>query len=592
MVQKIKHNTGTEKMNGRIFGLWLAAMVAAGAGARAQWVVQTVVVHEGWNAISLQAEPEEGALEKVVEAVGEGNVEGIWRWDKRFSTAEYVVDEGSPLAMDPHWKVWYPGEELGALSTLGGLSGGQCYLVKVKEGAGDKSVGIKGKARMPRVEWYPNALNLVGFAVGKNGVAFDEWFEADSAVDLSKGYDNHAWQIVADGSERVVSSPAVQKLSAGEAVWVRCNGASSYAGPLAVSAGNGSGLDFGTGLMKMVLSVENLSATRARNVELRLVASEEAPAGEEQVAGAVPLYLADGDGWKAFKGTTVELGPGEKWSGTFGVNRAEMQWREELAETNSSCQSVLQVRDAEGKIAIDVPVRAVREASGGAGESIDDVPAGVHAQAGLWTGTARLTAVDCPSYKPGETLPVRYAAELRLVVHVAGDGKVKLLKEAWAAGSTNGLALYARRELVPANAEEVWRASSAAFPEMAPLAIGTNGLAGALSGTVKLAYDDPVNPFLHRYHPLFDNKNGQFEPYDGPVESRNVSRKITLKVGVEGDDSGEENEGGVDLPEDASTTVTGSYQEKLVGLRAQEILVKGTFRLVKVLEGELVESEE
>ena len=168
----------------------------------------------------------------------------------------------------------------------------------------------------------------------------------------------------------------------------------------------------------------------------------------------------------------------------------------------------------------------------------------------------------------------------------------ELLKEAWAAGSTNGMTLYARRDLVPANAEEVWRASSAALPEMAPLSIGTNGLAGTLSGTVKLAYDDPVNPFLHRYHPLFDNKNGQFEPYDGPVESRNVSRKITLKVGVEGDDGGEENEGGVDLPADASTTVTGSYQEKLVGLRAQEILVKGTFRLVKVLEGELVESEE
>ena len=243
MVQKIKHNTGTEKMNGRIFGLWLAAMVAAGAGARAQWVVQTVVVHEGWNAVALQVEPEEGAMEKVVETVGAGNVEGIWRWDKRFSTAEYVVDEGAPLAMDPHWKVWYPGEELGALSTLGGLSGGQCYLVKVKEGAGTKTVEIKGKARLPRVEWYPNALNLVGFAVGENGVSFEEWFEADPAVDLSKGYDNHAWQVAADGNERVVSSPAVQKLSAGEAVWVRCNGAAGGVGGEWERAGFRGGAD-------------------------------------------------------------------------------------------------------------------------------------------------------------------------------------------------------------------------------------------------------------------------------------------------------------------------------------------------------------
>ena len=562
---------------------WAAAVCMAACGAvRAQWVVQEVALHEGWNAVSLQAAPEAGALEKLVEGAGEGCVEGVWRWDKRFSTAEYVVDEGTPLAMDPHWKVWYPGEGLGVLSTLGGLSGGQCYLVKVKEGAGTKTVEIKGKARLPRVEWYPNALNLVGGAVGENGVSFEEWFEADPAVNLSKGYDNHVWQVAADGNERVVSSPAVQKLAAGEAVWVQCNGASSYAGPLAVSAGNGSGLDFGANLMKMDLTVENLSGTRARKLELRLAASEAAPEGEEQVAGGVPLYLADGDGWKVFTGTTLELGAGEKWTGKFGVNRAEMEYREAMAETNSSYQSVLQVRDAEGKIAIDVPVRAVRESAAAGGESIHTVSAWTHGQAGLWTGDATLTEVNCPNYTTNALLPVQYPASLRLIAHVDASGAVRLLKEAWVAAATNGsgMAVYASRELVPAGETNVWRASSATLPPMAPLSVGTNGLAGSLTGTVKLAYDDPVNPFLHRYHPLFDNKNGQFEPYDGPVESRNVSRKITLAVA--------EAEG----LEDRDRTVSGTYEEKLTGLRAQAIFVKGAFRLEKVAEGELVESEE
>jgi hypothetical protein len=352
-------------------------------------------------------------------------------------------------------------------------------------------------------------------------------------------------------------------------------------------------LDFGAGRTKISLTLENLSATRTRTVVLSLAESVEAPEGEEAVAGAVPLYLTEGDGWTAFSSKSVELGPGEKWSGTFGVHRADMEWRAEMAVTNSSYQSVLQVRDAEGKIAVDVPVRAVREASPeGAGvveEAIHEVPASVNAQAGLWTGTARLTAVDCPSYKPGEALPVQYAADLRLVVHVSGAGEVRLLKEAWvaeAASTNGGMAIYARRGLVPAGATNVWRASTATLPEMAPLALGTNGLAGTLSGTVKLAYDDPVNPFLHRYHPMFDNKNGKFETYNGPVESRNVSRKITLAVG-----DGEDGEG-VDVTVDPSRAVAGTYQEKLTGLRAQEILVKGTFRLEKVMEGELVESDE
>lgn len=560
------------------------------AVAKGQWVTQDIALKEGWNAVCVRVEPTPGSLETVA---GWGGVEGVWRWDKRFTTAEYVVDEGTPLAKDPHWKAWYPGEEIGFLSTLGEMSGWRCYLVKVKEGAGEKTVQIKGKAKLPRVEWYPNALNLVGFPVGEAGATFAEWFEADGAVDLSKGYDNGAWQIAADGGERVVAKPGLQKLAAGEAVWVRCDGASGYAGPLAVSSDAGAGLDFGAGLQKIGLSVENLSGTRARTLTLALRDSEAAPEGEEQVAGGVPLYLAEGDGWTVFSEKTVEVGPGETWRGTFGVHRADMAWQEGY----SSYQSVLGVRDAEGKIAIDVPVRAVKTA-GGPGEtdgSIHGVAAKSHGQAGLWLGEAVLTEVNCPSYQPTNTtaanmMPVRYPARLKLIVHVDAEGNAKLLKEAWVAAATNGsgMAVYASRALVPSATGDVWRASSATLPSMAPLGVGSNGLAKTLSGTVKLAYDDPVNPFLHRYHPLFDNKNGQFEPYDGPVESRNVARKIVMKVeakdGAEGTEGGED-AGSLEALEDESLAVSGTYEETLTGLRAQEIVVKGRFSLEKVVEG-------
>ena len=60
-----------------------------------------------------------------------------------------------------------------------------------------------------------------------------------------------------------------------------------------------------------------------------------------------------------------------------------------------------------------------------------------------------------------------------------------------------------------------------------------------------------------------------------------------------GGDDGDSGDGeSVDVTADPSRAVTGSYEEKLTGLRAQEILVKGTFRLEKVVEGELVESDE
>lgn len=569
-------------------GRWLAVAVAWACmcvAAWGQWSTQEFALREGWNAVCVRVAPAEGSLTELARQAGEGAIEGVWRWDKRFTTAEYVVDEGSPLAKDPHWKAWYPGEEVGFLSTLGEMSGWRCYLVKVKEGVGERVVRIKGKAKLPRVEWYPNTLNLVGFPVGEGGATFEEWFEADGDVDLSKGYDNGAWVIARDGSEQVVVKPGLQKLSAGEAVWVRCDGASSYTGPVEVRTDVGEGLDFGAGLRKIGLSVENLSATRARTLMLSLRDSEEAPEGEEQVAGGVPLYLAEGDGWVAFSEKTVELGPGETWRGTFGVHRADMEW----SDGTSSYQSVLGVRDGEGKIAIDVPVRAVREmgAVGSENGSIHEVASASHGQAGLWIGEAVLTEVNCPSYEGtnGVTmLPVRYPATVKLIMHVAGDGTVSLLKEAWVAAATNGsgMAVYASRELVPTATGEVWRASSGTLPGMAPLGVGTNGLTGTLSGTVKLKYDDPVNPFLHRYHPMFDNKNGQFTAYDGPVESRNVTRKLTLKVAAADEAS----------LEDASVAVTGMYKEKLTGLRAQEIVVRGTFRAEKVVAGaELVQGE-
>lgn len=558
-------------MNRPLLPVVLAALIAACSLARAQWVTQRVPLHAGWNAVCLQVEPEKGTLEKVVAAVGEGNLAGIWRWNRSFEPAEFVVDEASPLARDSHWKVWYPGEELGTLSTLGGFSGGQSYLLKLREGAPSVTVAVKGRARLPRTEWYPNALNLVGFPVGANGAAFDEWFEAAPAVDLSRGYDNAVWQVAPDGTERVVSRPAAQKLAAGEAAWVRCNGASSYAGPLEVTAGGGAGLDFGASLEKATLTLKNLSPTRTRTLTLSLAASEEAPEGEETVAGAVPLHLAEGGEWKAFSKTSLELAPGESWTGTFGVHRTEMAY----STGGASCQSVLQVRDAEGKIAIDVPVRAVRELSAAANDSIHAVAASPHPQAGLWTGSAALTAVDCPVYKEGEPLPVAHSANLRLIAHVDQTGAATLLNEAWVvAEGTNGTPkIYARRDLVPRSATNIWRTSSATFPPMPPLPLGTNGLSGTMTNSLPLAYDNPVNPFLHRYHPLFDNKNGQFEPYDGPVESRDVTRAISLTVS----------------PPDASslanpdTAVSGTYAETLTGLRAQPILVQGAFRLEKVL---------
>lgn len=575
---------------------WL--VVSAGV-ARAQWMTQEIPLQAGWNAVHVWVRPSAASFTEAF-AGTETNVVGVWRWDKAFTTQEYLYDETSPLAPSPHWKVWYPGREVSFLSSMGEFTGGQSYLIQWREGAPNTVISLKGRARLPALEWYPNALNLVGFSVGAGGATVAEWFEATDGVDVSKGYDNSIFQIAPSGAEQTVVKPSLQSIRRGESLWVRCEGALDYTGPVRVSTDFGPGLDFGENVAQIMLTVENLSATNARTLTLKRISSEAAPADEEAVAGEVPLYIADAaatvgtlEGWAAFSEKTITLDPGATWQGRFGVYREEMEFREDLANTNSAYQSVLTVKDSAGKIEIDVPVRAVRTRSGmlaGSNGSGSDPLDSVNEQAGLWAGNAELTMVNCPNYRADVLLPVKKPASIRLLLHVNADGNTKLLREVWIAASadTNAIpGLYAARSLIPANSPTLQRLSTATLPEMAPLLLNCSegdgaGLTGTLSGTVALPYDDPVNPFLHRYHPMFDNKDGTFRGYTNAVETRSVWRDVSLVCDT--------NAAALSGP---ATIVRGTYAETLRGLRAQNILVQGTFVLQKILaQGTLEELDQ
>ena len=93
---------------------------------------------------------------------------------------------------------------------------------------------------------------------------------------------------------------------------------------------------------------------------------------------------------------------------------------------------------------------------------------------------------------------------------------------------TNGAyALYADEAALPLTATGVKRISSVAFAPSPPVALlGT--LTNTLSGEVRINFDDPTNPFLHRYHPLHDNQDADFKPYTNAVETRTIVRQLTL----------------------------------------------------------------
>ena len=42
---------------------------------------------------------------------------------------------------------------------------------------------------------------------------------------------------------------------------------------------------------------------------------------------------------------------------------------------------------------------------------------------------------------------------------------------------------------------------------------------------MNIGFSDPTNPFLHRYHPMHDNKDWDFVPYTNAVEVPNITRE-------------------------------------------------------------------
>ena len=134
-------------------------------------------------------------------------------------------------------------------------------------------------------------------------------------------------------------------------------------------------------------------------------------------------------------------------------------------------------------------------------------------------------------------------------------------------------ALYADDRSVPADAGDVNRISSVAFPPMAPVPL-TGDFTNALTGSVTIRFDDPVNPFLHRYHPLLDNKDWDFKPYSTAVETRTIVRDLELQF-MPATNAAANPAWGVEA-------VSGTYRETLSGLRAQPIRLQGGFALQRL----------
>jgi hypothetical protein len=560
-----------------------------------QWLTQQIALVPGWNAVYLEVQPEPSTCEQVF---GNLPIESVWKWDRRFSTIQFTVDPATLLPESPDWLVWLPpSDPRSFLNRLSGMQGCQAYLIKVATNAAPFTLALKGRVLLPRLEWYPHGLNLVGFPVhSHNPPTFTDFFRHTTEVDTSRSYNNELYRLDAQGRGQRIVQPARERLQPGVAYWIGCSRAPVHQSALHVLPEGATAVDFGSLLVQRDITIRNVHPTNSITIRVRQQVSEAPPTSGNyaELAGPVPLSTLSLNAsnqwvWSNFpaEGLSRVLKAGDEFRVRLGVRRGDMTPYTARGMNGATYQSYLEVTDAGESLRIRVPVtanKAETQQSATVLEAHDE-------DEGLWVGQVTVNQANAPAYTTN-LLSTPAPLSFRLLVHRDGYGTARLLQEvvlAWDPSLTNAphtngaYALYVDGRTLPANASDVSRIASAAFPIMSPVTLAgpatnsasTNVVAtNVLTGRVTVRFDDPTNPFLHRYHPLHDNRDWNFRAYTNAVEVPTIVRDITLRFDAATSSS--------DNPYYGVDMVSGGYQETLTGLRAQPIVLQGAFSLRRI----------
>jgi hypothetical protein len=594
------------------FGMLLVAWAVFGVAARssAQLITQTIPLRQGWNAIFLEVQPQPSDCDSVFSGTA---VESVWAWNKRFSSVQYIQDPNTLLPGQPDWLTYLrPADPGRAVVNLFTLQGGKPYLIKTTSAT---TLNIHGRPVVRSVNWLGDSFNLAGFYVSSSGPPTFQSFFAPSVAHAGQPM----YRLSAAGTWQAVISPSSTTLARGESYWIRSATYSQYPGFLHVSFEQGAGLDFGRVLTEETLTIRNTSSNNTSFTLTRLASAAPPSTNYPALAGAVPLSywrmnLASSQvGWVVLPAslTSPVVPPGGEWSVRLAVRRAEMPaFALPSGYHDALFQTVLRLTDTLGsEVHIPVSAKGLQRygdemlqargvmAEGGSLAASQPVPP--DPRAGLWIGSVALSSVSQAAVSEVAT-PAASEFQFRVILHVDAAGETRLLQKiilAWTNGLVATNAQGMRETLTPGRFALLTdesliarfsgsalrdgnvtgqRFASAAFSFRDPILASRNGSFGAsntvLSCTVPLGFDDPLNPFKHRYHPDHNNLDNRYE--NAEQESPDVVRQIALRFTGEDPDN-------VTLPGWGDNQLGGVYSELISGLHKSRVYVQGSFRLYR-----------
>jgi len=581
--------------------LIIVLFLSAGV-VEAQWVSRQYTLTPGWNAIYLPFQPAPSACSDVFEGLP---VETVAWWCREPDGVEYETDMDDPFLRSVHWRKWVP--EQPESTTFSSLLAGESYLINLATNV-SVSVTMTGTAVILPANWIHDEYNLTGFPIPSAGsITFEDFFSFTDKIGIDYGDGGDIWKVLSSGAVQAIFRPQLVAMIPGKAYWVLCGTqATEFAGPIRVALGNASQqMNFSDSMQPQVLKVINESAA-SREITIRHVASETPPSdiGAVPLAGKTPLLMGQMNWNPSHLGEEFVALPDTLVTNVAAGSIFTLKLMPDIPQLSggiegTAFQSILEVSDENNEQTGAVVVQRV-------GVVCNTPDADFFNPAGLWVGTvavdqvSRAPAMTGSSNEWDSTLPVAVsrAYEFQVLMHVDATGTVRMIQRVFPAwipdgsitytkdgASTNGIyelftdAEYADQCKLDHPEASISCIQSANFPLMDPVEMSGAFGSTSLICTVSIPFDDPVNPFVHPYHPQHDNQevsNGQTVALGAGPESFDVSRAISLQF-----DATDVLRSG--NPDWGISTYGGTFNEEVSGLN-KTIYVRGTFRIEKVNE--------
>lgn len=554
--------------------LFLCAFLATLSPLCAQWYSKSYSLAAGWNGIWLSGDASHTTVAELFAA--NPNITEVWRWNPNPEQVQFSTSPSTPTTNSDEWTVWKRNDPTEQVLTR--MVSNSAYLIN-NSGSTSTTVAIKQKAQAPANTWLISGSNFMGFpSAGTSSTwpvlsTYFASFINGSSTGLPSGTKVYKYVGGALSSSNPLQIVATtERLDPDKAYWFSLATVSNFYGALAYETPGTSGLSFGRTGTSLTIGVTNRS-TSSLTLTLSLDSSEAAPTGQPFVTGGVPLTK------RVFNSTTnaydetpvpatgsaptytVTIPASGRANLDFGINRTAMS-----GNSTDSYASILRIKDSAGLTDVRIPVTAQPATT-----------------AGLWI--AQINVTNVTSTQPGSGSTTSRPFPLNALIHMDGAGVPRLLRQVYTGrlvttSNPLGLSIYEGR-ILGASASDVKPARYYApmMPAGTPVVQGTGSFATGAAATWRIIHDynDPVNPFVHTYHPDHDNRDARFAPVGNGKESYTVTRNCTFTFTATPPD-------GSSVAGWGTTVLGGNYNESLSGLHKNTLTVSGSFSMRRISE--------